>query len=37
MRILVVEDDQKIAQAVKKGLELKGYAVDAVFDGDNGY
>jgi two-component system OmpR family response regulator len=36
MRILVVEDDVKIAQAVKKGLELKGYAVDAVHDGETG-
>ena len=36
MRILVVEDEPKIAQAVKKGLELKGYAVDMVHDGDNG-
>lgn len=36
MRILVVEDDTKIAGAVKKGLELKGYAVDAVHDGDSG-
>ena len=37
MRILVIEDDQKIAQAVKRGLELKGFAVDAVYDGDAGY
>jgi two-component system OmpR family response regulator len=36
MRILVVEDDQKIAGAIKKGLELKGYAVDAVHDGPSG-
>jgi two-component system OmpR family response regulator len=36
MRILVVEDEQKIAQAVKKGLELKGFAVDTVYDGDSG-
>lgn len=36
MRILVVEDEPKIAQAVKRGLELKGYAVDAVYDGDSG-
>ncbi|MGH7241614.1 MAG: response regulator transcription factor [Candidatus Saccharimonadales bacterium] len=36
MRILVVEDDSKIAQAVKKGLELKGYAVDTVHDGEGG-
>jgi DNA-binding response OmpR family regulator len=37
MRILVIEDDTKIAQAVKRGLELKGYAVDAVFDADSGF
>jgi DNA-binding response OmpR family regulator len=37
MRILVVEDEVKIAQAIKKGLELKGYAVDMVHDGDTGY
>ncbi|MFI5270875.1 MAG: response regulator transcription factor [Candidatus Saccharimonadales bacterium] len=37
MRILVIEDDTKIAQAVKRGLELKGYAVDAVFDADTGF
>jgi DNA-binding response OmpR family regulator len=36
MRILVVEDEQKIASAVKRGLELRGFAVDTVFDGDNG-
>ncbi|HVW23527.1 MAG TPA: response regulator transcription factor [Candidatus Saccharimonadales bacterium] len=36
MRILVIEDEPKIAQAVKRGLELKGYAVDMVHDGDNG-
>jgi len=36
MRILVVEDEPKIAQAVKKGLELKGYAVDMVHDADSG-
>jgi DNA-binding response OmpR family regulator len=37
MRVLVVEDEPKIAQAVKRGLELKGYAVDAVNDADTGY
>jgi DNA-binding response OmpR family regulator len=36
MRILVVEDEPKIAQAIKRGLELKGFAVDAVNDGDTG-
>jgi DNA-binding response OmpR family regulator len=36
MRILVVEDEVKIAQAIKKGLELKGFAVDVVHDGKTG-
>lgn len=36
MRILVIEDEIKIAQTIKKGLELKGYAVDAVYDGEMG-
>ena len=36
MRILVVEDEVKIANAIKRGLELKGYAVDAVYDADAG-
>ncbi len=33
MRILIVEDARKLALALKRGLEGKGYAVDAVFDG----
>lgn len=36
MRIVVIEDEVKIAQAIKKGLELKGYAVDVVHDADTG-
>ena len=36
MRILVVEDEIKIANAIKRGLEMKGYAVDAVYDADAG-
>lgn len=36
MRVLIVEDEEKIASAVKRGLELKGYAVDAVADADTG-
>ncbi len=36
MRILVVEDDRKIAGAIKKGLEQESYAVDAVHDSDEG-
>ncbi len=37
MRILVVEDEIKIAGAIKRGLEISGYAVDMVHDGDHGY
>lgn len=37
MRILVIEDEVKIAQTIKRGLELKGYAVDVVHDGETGY
>jgi two-component system, OmpR family, response regulator len=36
MRILVVEDDHKIANAIKRGLERQSYAVDVCFDGDDG-
>ncbi len=33
MKILLVEDEQKLAEAIKRGLELEGYAVDIVGDG----
>ncbi len=33
MRILVVEDERKIAAYVKRGLEEQGYAVDSAYDG----
>ena len=36
MRILVVEDDRKIANAIKKGLEQESYAVDVSYDGQDG-
>ncbi len=36
MRILIVEDDHKIAAAVKRGLERQSYAVDMAHDGDKG-
>lgn len=36
MRILVVEDEHKIANSIKKGLEQENYAVDVVFDGTEG-
>lgn len=37
MRILIIEDEHKIAQALKKALEQENYAVDLSFDGDDGY
>lgn len=37
MRILVVEDEHKIARALKRALEQETYAVDVVYDGDEGY
>jgi DNA-binding response OmpR family regulator len=36
MRILIIEDDHKIANAIKKGLEQESFAVDVEFDGKNG-
>lgn len=36
MRILIVEDEPKIANAVKRGLEQQSYAVDVVYNGDDG-
>ena len=36
MRLLVVEDDKKIASFVKKGLEAAGFAVDHTPDGGEG-
>ena len=37
MRILVVEDEHKIAQALKRALEQEHYAVDVSYDGTDGY
>ncbi|KKR56510.1 MAG: Two component transcriptional regulator, winged helix family [Candidatus Curtissbacteria bacterium GW2011_GWA1_40_47] len=37
MRILVVEDEHKIANSVKRGLEQESYAVDVAYTGSNGY
>lgn len=37
MRVLVVEDEHKIARALKKALEQDHYAVDVCHNGDEGY
>ncbi|MEA2701401.1 MAG: hypothetical protein QOE22_110 [Candidatus Parcubacteria bacterium] len=34
MRILIVEDEEKLAEATKKGLELKGFTVDWLAEGE---
>lgn len=36
MRVLVVEDEHKIANAIKRGLEQESYAVDVCYDADEG-
>jgi len=33
---LVVDDEKRVATAIKRGLEAEGFAVDAVYDGDEG-
>src|SRR3989338_5637111 len=37
MRILVVEDEHRIANTIKKGLEQERYAVDVAYDGIHGF
>jgi len=37
MRVLVVEDEVKMARAIRRGLEQEGYAVDTAADGDQGW
>jgi two-component system, OmpR family, response regulator len=36
MRVLVVEDEKRVASAVKRGLEAEGFAVDAALTGTDG-
>ena len=37
MRILIIEDEHKITNAVKRGLEQEGFAADAVYDAEEGF
>ena len=37
MRILVIEDEKKVAEFISHGLAEEGYAVDVSHDGDQGY
>jgi DNA-binding response OmpR family regulator len=36
MRVLVVDDDEKIAGTIRRGLEAEGFATDVATDGDDG-
>jgi DNA-binding response OmpR family regulator len=36
MRILVVEDERRLCNIIKRGLLEEGYAVDTAYDGENG-
>ena len=37
MRILIVEDEHRIANSIKEGLQLEKYAVDLAYTGTDGY
>ena len=37
MKILVVEDDHKIASSIKKGFEQENWICDLAFDGEDGF
>ncbi len=37
MKILVIEDEHKIANSIKKGLEQESFAVDVAYNGVEGY
>jgi two-component system, OmpR family, response regulator len=37
MRILIVEDEHKTAQSLKKGFEQENFSVDIAFNGNDGY
>ena len=36
MRILVVEDEKKVASFIKRGLEEEEFGVDVAYDGEEG-
>lgn len=37
MKLLVIEDEHKIANSIQKGLIQEGYVVDIAYDGEEGY
>src|SRR6266850_1889198 len=36
MKVLIVEDNEKLAQSLKRGLEQEGFSADYLLDGDAG-
>jgi len=36
VKLLVIEDEKKLARSLKRGLEREGYAVDLIFSGEDG-
>src|SRR3989344_3019960 len=36
MRILLIEDEKRLSEIIKKGLVEQGFAVDQAFDGEEG-
>jgi len=37
MRILIIEDEKKIADFIRRGLKEEGYCVDVAYDGEEGH
>ena len=37
MKVLIIEDEKKIASLIRKGLEAQGFVVDVCLQGDDGY
>ena len=37
MRILIIEDEKKVADFIKRGLKEEGYSVDVAYDGEEGH
>ena len=37
MRILIIEDERKVADFLRRGLREEGYAVDVAYDGEEGH
>ena len=37
MRVLIVEDEKKMASFLERGLKEEGYVVDVAYDGEQGW